>query len=101
MRTHLLQTGTLLVLAACLFLACDLNPLSFLNAVPTPVGGGTGKIAFVSARDGGSEIYIMNAGGSQQVRLTNNPGGIIFPRGRRMGCTLLSLPTATATGKSM
>ena len=30
------------------------------------------KIAFVSARDGGDEIYIMNADGSNQTRLTNN-----------------------------
>ena len=31
-----------------------------------------GKIAFTSTRDGNSEIYVMNADGSGQVRLTNN-----------------------------
>jgi Tol biopolymer transport system component len=31
-----------------------------------------GKIAFVSDRDGGDEIYVMNADGSAQTRLTNN-----------------------------
>jgi Tol biopolymer transport system component len=31
------------------------------------------KIAFVSGRDGNYEIYIMNADGSEQKRLTNNP----------------------------
>jgi Tol biopolymer transport system component len=34
---------------------------------------GTGTIAFVSARDGNSEIYVMNEDGSGQVDLTNNP----------------------------
>jgi hypothetical protein len=32
------------------------------------------KIAFVSNRDGNFEIYVMNADGSKQKRLTNNPG---------------------------
>ncbi|MHC4335208.1 MAG: TolB family protein [Planctomycetota bacterium] len=31
------------------------------------------KIAFVSERDGNSEIYVMNADGSAQKNLTNNP----------------------------
>ena len=31
-----------------------------------------GKIAFTSDRDGNSEIYVMDADGSNQVRLTNN-----------------------------
>jgi Tol biopolymer transport system component len=31
------------------------------------------KIAFVSERDGNEEIYIMNADGSEQTNLTNNP----------------------------
>lgn len=32
-----------------------------------------GKIAFGSTRDGTSSIYIMNADGSEETRLTNNP----------------------------
>jgi hypothetical protein len=32
-----------------------------------------GKISFVSSRDGNYEIYIMNADGSGQVNLTDNP----------------------------
>src|SRR5207247_2169605 len=36
--------------------------------------GLNGKIVFVSDRDGGNlEIYVMNADGSNQTRLTNNP----------------------------
>ncbi|MBU4314711.1 MAG: hypothetical protein KJ821_07975 [Actinobacteria bacterium] len=38
-----------------------------------------GKIAFYSNRDGNYEIYIMNIDGSEQTRLTNNPGDDIFP----------------------
>ncbi len=38
-----------------------------------------GKIAFTSDRDGNQEIYLMNADGSNQVRLTNNPGTDSFP----------------------
>ena len=31
------------------------------------------KIAFRSNRDGNYEIYVMNADGSEQTNLTNNP----------------------------
>jgi Tol biopolymer transport system component len=43
-------------------------------ALPASAGAATpGKIAFVSTRDGGAdEIYVMNADGSGQTRLTNN-----------------------------
>ena len=34
----------------------------------------TGRIAFSSNRDGNHEIYVMNADGSDQTRLTNNSG---------------------------
>ena len=34
-----------------------------------------GKIAFASNRDGNDEIYTMNANGSNQIQLTNNPTG--------------------------
>jgi TolB protein len=35
--------------------------------------GENGKIAFTSTRDGNPEIYVMNADGSEQTRLTDNP----------------------------
>ena len=35
------------------------------------------KIAFDSYRDGNIEIYVMNADGSNQTRLTNNPGRVL------------------------
>lgn len=37
--------------------------------MPTPVGGGTGKIAFATTREGISQIYTMNIDGSDQARL--------------------------------
>jgi len=37
------------------------------------------KIAFVSDRDGNWEIYVMNADGSEQKRLTNNHAYDWFP----------------------
>src|SRR5665647_2641198 len=38
-----------------------------------------GKIAFTSDRNGNKEIYIMNADGTDQVNLTNNPKYDWFP----------------------
>jgi dipeptidyl aminopeptidase/acylaminoacyl peptidase len=41
--------------------------------------GANGRIAFVSTRDGNLEIYTMNADGSAQIRLTNNPAADVNP----------------------
>src|ERR1700749_1951691 len=41
--------------------------------------GGVGKIAFVSDRDGNREIYVMDAVGSGQTRVTNNPADDLEP----------------------
>jgi Tol biopolymer transport system component/DNA-binding beta-propeller fold protein YncE len=40
---------------------------------------GAGRIAFTSLRDGNNEIYIMNADGTGQTRLTNNPASDEHP----------------------
>ena len=48
-------------------------------------GGGGGpsvpseKIAFMSDRDGNTEIYVMNSDGTAQTRLTNNPSTDYLP----------------------
>ena len=42
------------------------------NDGPTGPSFATSKIAFVSDRDGNREIYVMDADGPNQVRLTNN-----------------------------
>jgi Tol biopolymer transport system component len=39
--------------------------------LPPLTGSGGGVIAFVSKRDGNWEIYVMNADGSNQRRLTS------------------------------
>src|SRR5206468_6980810 len=44
----------------------------FPNAHAGTFPGVNGKIAFASGRDGNFEIYVMNADGSGQTRLTNN-----------------------------
>lgn len=42
-------------------------------------GGPPGSVVFYSGRDGNLEIYAMNADGSGQTRLTNDPGEDIWP----------------------
>ena len=55
-------------------------PAIFTDAspTPTPTSCNSNKIAFISNRDGNSEIYVMNANGSNQTRLTNNPASDIL-----------------------
>jgi hypothetical protein len=43
------------------------------------------RLAFVSTRDGNAEIYLMNADGTGQTRLTNNSAGDIAPAWSRDG----------------
>jgi len=51
----------------------------FTAASPTPTPTPCGKIAFVSNRDGNYEIYVMDADGSNQTRLTNNSANDLEP----------------------
>ena len=48
----------------------------------------TGKIAFVSDRDGNLEIYLMNTDGTNQIDLTNNPANdwdpVLSPDGKKI-----------------
>jgi serine/threonine protein kinase len=46
---------------------------------PTPLGGGTGEIAFASDRTGIPQIYLMNSDGSNQRQLTNETDGACQP----------------------
>ena len=46
---------------------------------PAASQGLSGKVAFVSDRDGNPEIYVINADGSGERRVTNNPGNDYAP----------------------
>jgi Tol biopolymer transport system component len=50
--------------------------IASLTDDPTPAGG---RIVFTSARDGNDEIYVMNADGSGQTRLTTNAASDAHP----------------------
>jgi Tol biopolymer transport system component len=76
--------------------APTLTPTPTPPAAPSPSappaeGGRGGKIAFYSTRDGNSEIYIMNADGSDLTRLTSDSAGdlgpAISPDGSRIAFT--------------
>lgn len=58
--------------------ACALVLIGMLGVLPA-AGAETGKIAFVSLRDGNPEIYTMNPDGSGQVRLTDNAADDLEP----------------------
>jgi len=46
---------------------------------PTAIGGGTGKIAFATFRDGTPQIYMIDADGSNEKILTNELNGACQP----------------------
>lgn len=48
-------------------------PTATPTPAPTPFGGGHGRIAYVSFRDGNAEIYTMGANDAAPTRLTNAP----------------------------
>ncbi|MDQ2806829.1 MAG: protein kinase [Chloroflexota bacterium] len=49
------------------------NTPTSVSASSVSNSGARGRITFYSYRDGNAEIYVMNADGSGQTRLTNNP----------------------------
>jgi Tol biopolymer transport system component len=46
---------------------------------PTPMGGGTGQIAFASTQSGIPQIYLMDVAGNEPLQLTNMPEGACQP----------------------
>jgi Tol biopolymer transport system component len=69
--------------------------------MPTWSTDGT-KIAFMSARDGNPEVYVMNADGTSQTRLTSFPGVDARPSWSRAGDHIVFTSTrdfgSTVTG---
>jgi len=63
-----MKTVKLLVYAVTSLLVLNVSVSLLFAQVPT-----TPKILFTSVRDGNYEVYIMNADGSHQVNLTQNP----------------------------
>lgn len=55
------------------------NPQLTPTALPTPVGGGGGQIAFASDRSGTTQVWIMNVDGSDLHQITDMPEGACQP----------------------
>ena len=74
-----LGLGLALALAACG--GGDETPSPAGDGTVTPAAGGDpeGKIIFVAFRDGDQEIYVMDADGSDERNLTNDPGDDFDP----------------------
>lgn len=69
------------VLAVSCLTACDesVPPIVSPGPVFSGIGGPPGSVVFHSQRDGNSEIYMMNADGSAQTRVTEDAGEDIWP----------------------
>lgn len=71
-RKSILTTGLVGMLAANSFMGCE-------KSTRTEKLEGNYKIAFMSERDGNTEIYVINPDEYKQKRLTNNPAYDNFP----------------------
>jgi TolB protein len=75
------------------------NPTRGVGTNYVPVFSPDGKqLAFMSARDGNPEIYVMNADGSNIRRLTNHPAGESSPTWSPSGSQIAF--TSDRTGKA-
>src|SRR5213082_3058241 len=74
------KSGPWMVFCAAVLIGAALGlPSLSAPSAGAVVPGGNGKIVFASTRDGNNEIYVMDADGSHQTRLTNNPADDILP----------------------
>ena len=65
-----MKTIQLLVLVLLILFMLNVSTFPLFAKAPT-----TPKILFTSTRDGNREVYVMNPDGSEQVNLTQHPGG--------------------------
>lgn len=72
MTHYLLGACFVLVLAACTSSSTHTFEPTVASAPASLPSPGDGRIGFVSRRDGNDKIYVMNADGSDAVRLTNH-----------------------------
>ena len=63
----------LLVVAACIGNDSASTTVPAIPSTTTALTPIAERIAFASDRDGNLEVYVMDADGSNQIRLTNNP----------------------------
>ena len=66
-KMHILVLMVIILIMACSTVEIPITPLQ-----PVSSEAEEGMIAFVSNRDGNAEIYVMNADGGSQTRLTSN-----------------------------
>ncbi|MBI5954907.1 MAG: PD40 domain-containing protein [Chloroflexi bacterium] len=66
----------IVLLMACSFLAAPIASTPIAPIQSAPLETAEGRVVFVSNRDGNSEIYVMDADGSHQTRLTANFDGM-------------------------
>ena len=69
-RTNVLKMSLVAVVAV--LVACLVTMVVSVEPSEATFPGQNGKIAFVSDRDSNTEIYVMNANGTNQTNLTNN-----------------------------
>ena len=55
------------------------RPTQTSTALPTPVGGGTGQIAFASNANGMPQIFLINSDGTHRQQITDIPEGACQP----------------------
>ncbi len=79
-RRSLRRFATVLVALSLALLATSVTEVASPPVGNAAFPGANGKIAFYSVRDGNGEIYVMNADGSAQARLTNTPAGEVYPK---------------------
>ncbi len=60
-------------------IACGVAMIEAAGPAQAAFPGKNGKIAFVSTRDGNEEIYVMDADGTNQTRLTTEPERDVHP----------------------
>jgi hypothetical protein len=86
----------------------EVSSLSMLNNMQGVIALGTigppasaARIAFVSDRDGNTEIYVMNADGTGQTRLTKDPGSdwspVWSPDGTKIAFSRAAIATTRST----